>query len=257
MDGRPYAKRVRVISTPPDGWSAYRANQIIAFEMNFDIDVDMHGQVLMGFYIGQGTDGWRDATHARGSGSDTLVFAYTVRPDDAASDGLQVALGIPDSSFGGGGRITARGTDMEAIPYYLGTGPLADQLIATAAPSIASASIRSQPADGEAYQLGEVIEVTVTFSEDVRVRGYPQIELDIGGEPRLASFAVGVGSSDTAVFRYGVSDGDLDADGIGIGANSLGLNDGSNFDSAGNAAGPSHEAVAASEGQRVNATSHD
>ena len=123
VDGRPYAKRVRVTSTPPDGWSAYRANQIIEFSMNFDIDVEVNGEITMGFYVGNGTDGWRDATYVRGSGTDTLVFKYTVLPGDTDIDGVSIALGVPEHAFGGSGTITARGTDVEAIPYYVGTGP--------------------------------------------------------------------------------------------------------------------------------------
>ena len=250
VDGRPYAKRVQVISSPEAGWDAYRANQIIEFEVNFDIDVEVHGSVSMGFYVGQGTEGMRDATYARGSGSDTLVFAYTVQPDDADADGISIALGVPDSSFGGGGRITARGTDAEAIPYYLGTGPLADHKIDTTPPSITAVSIRSLPADGTAYRAGEVIKVAVTFSESVQISGEPQVELSVGDALQEASFA-GYDSSDTAVFGYMVADGDADADGIGIGANSLRLNHGGIHDSAGNAAGLSHAAVTADAGQSV------
>ena len=254
VDGRPYAKRVKVISSPSDGWEAYRANQVIEFEMGFDIDVEVHGQVLMGFYMGQGTEGWRDATYTRGSGTDTLVFAYTVQPDDADADGISIALGVPDSNFSGGGRITAKGTDVQAFPYYLGTGPLADQKIDTAPPSITAVSLRSQPADGAAYRVGEVVEVAVTFSESVQITGKPQVALDVGGGTRVASFGSQV-SSDTAVFHYTVAEGDADADGIGIGANSLRLNGGGIHDHAGNAAGLSHAAVAADEGQTVAMTS--
>ena len=251
VDGRPYAKGVTVISRPPDGWSAYRANQIIEFAMGFDIDVEVQGRVSMGFHIGQGTGGWRDATYARGSGSDTLVFAYTVQPGDAASDGISVALGIPETSFGGSGAITAKGTDTEVFPFYLGTGPLGDHRVDTSAPTITSVAIRSGPADGEAYRIGEVVEVAVGFSEAVRISGAPHLDLDIGGVSRQATRVAGGGSSDTAVFHYSMVDGDIDSDGIGIGANSLRLHSGRIHDGAGNAAGLTHEAVAADEGQRV------
>lgn len=255
VDGRPYAKRVRVISSPEAGWDAYRANQIVEFEMNFDIDVEVHGSVSMGFYMGQGTEGWRDATYARGSGSDTLVFAYTVQPGDADADGVRVALGVPESSFGGGGRITARGTNAEAFPYYLGTGALDEHRIDTAAPSITSVSIRTRPANGTAYRAGEIVEVAVTFSEALRIGGSPQLDLDIGGEARTATFA-GYDSIDTAIFQYTVAEGDADPDGIGIAANSLRLNDGEIHDGAGNAAGLSHDDVAADGGQQVDSSAH-
>ena len=250
VDGRPYGQSVRVISTPPDGWDAYRANQVVQFSMNFDIDVEVDGEVTMDFYIGSGTDGLREATYARGSGTDTLVFEYTVRPGDADIDGSSVALGVPESGFGGSGTITARSLGVEAS-YYLGTGPLADQRIDTSVPSIDSVSIQSRPADGTAYRAGEVVEVAVTFSETLRINGAPQVDLDIGGVARQASLAAHQGAGDTAVFRYPVAEGDADTDGIGIGANSLRLNGGGIYDSAGNAAGLSHAAVPANAAQRV------
>lgn len=117
VDGRPYAKRVTVISSPSDGWSTYPAIQSIKFAMNFDIDVEVHSRGLMGFYLGQGTEDMREATFAWGSGSDTLVLAYTVHPDDGDSDGIQVATRVADSKLVGRGRSTARGTDVEAFPH--------------------------------------------------------------------------------------------------------------------------------------------
>ena len=117
------------------------------------------------------------------------------------------------------------------MPYYVGTGPLADQRIDTTVPSITSVGIQSRPRDGTAYRAGEVIEVAVTFSEAVRIDGAPQVELDVGGEARQASLASGQASSKTVVFRYTVAEGDADSDGIGIGANSLRLNGGGFHDS--------------------------
>ena len=75
-------------------------------------------------------------------------------------------------------------------------------------------SIRSRPADGAAYRAGEVVEAAVTFSEAVRISGAPQLDLDVGGESRTATFT-GYDSSDTAVFQYVVAAGDADSDGIG------------------------------------------
>ena len=255
VDGRPWVMRAQVTSTPPDEWEAYRANQIIEISMTFDIDVEVSGEASVEFYIGSETEASRHATYARGSGTDTLVFAYTVQPGDTDPDGIRIALGQPGSGFGGSGTITARGTDVEPIPYYLGTDHLADHKVDAVAPDISSVTIRSRPSNGESYRAGEVIEVAVGFSETVRISGEPQIRLDIGGVARQAALAGDQGSSDAAVFHYTVVEDDADADGIGIGANSLRPNGGGIHDGAGNAAGLSHEAVAATEGQRVDTSS--
>ncbi len=52
----------------------------------------------------------------------------------------------------------------------------------------------------------------------------------------------------------GALQGDVDTDGIGIGANGLKLNGGGIYDIAGNSAGLSHDTVAADSGQKVDAS---
>ena len=52
-------------------------------------------------------------------------------------------------------------------------------------------------------------------------------------------------------FQYQMQEDDTDTDRIGISANSLKLNGGAIYDKAGNAAGLSHNAVAADSSQKV------
>ena len=70
------------------------------------------------------------------------------------------------------------------------------------------------------YALGEAIEVTVTFSENVTVAGTPEIALTVGGNTRTAAYTSGRGSANL-VFAYTVIAGETDADGVSIGANAL------------------------------------
>ena len=260
VDGRPYVQSVNITSAPPDAWDAYRANQVIELTMRFNTDVVVEEPVHAGLYIGEAL---RQAPYLRGSGSDTLVFAYTVRPGDMDSQGVMVAAGSRSTGLGGSGAIKAEGTDVVVSPTYEGTGHLADHKVDTSAPSVASISFESRPADGVAYDTGESIEVEVAFDQEVTIDGDPMLELDVGGVVRLALYRPGVAEGestdervfvDAAVFHYAVQDGDLDADGVGISANSLLLNGGHIRDSAGNAAGLSHEAVAADSGQKVDAS---
>ena len=93
----------------------------------------------------------------------------------------------------------------------------------------------------------------VVFSEQVMATGDLQLELDVGGIARQATLLpVPEGTfSNPLVFQYMVQEGDMDSDGIGIGANLLKLNGGGIHDSAGNAADVSHGAVPAEPGQKV------
>ena len=76
------------------------------------------------------------------------------------------------------------------------------------------------------YKFGDIIEVTVTFSEVVDVTGTPQIDLTIESMTRQAGYQSDPSSTDL-VFRYTVADTDEDTDGVTIDANTLKLNGGS------------------------------
>ena len=98
----------------------------------------------------------------------------------------------------------------------------------SAAPTVSSVVVTSDPGADETYAIGDAIDVTVTFSDTVTVDatgGTPQLELDVGGTPRQAAYASGTGTA-ALVFTYNVVLGDEDTDGIAIGVDKLDLNGG-------------------------------
>ena len=99
------------------------------------------------------------------------------------------------------------------------------------------------------YRIGDDVQVTVTFSENVTVTGSPELELAIGSNNRTAGYESAEGS--TVVFSYTVTEGDSDSDGIAINANKLTLNGGAIKDAANNDASLSHDALAAQDGHKV------
>ena len=80
---------------------------------------------------------------------------------------------------------------------------------AQVAPTITNLAFTSTPADGgDAYYVGETIEVTVTFSEAVTVTGVPTLTLDLDksgtdAEP-LAEYKAGSGTAELT-FEYVVA----------------------------------------------------
>ena len=119
-------------------------------------------------------------------------------------------------------------------------------------PSISSIALTSDPSDG-VYAIGETVEATVTFSKEVTVGdsgGEPTLTLDIGGVSREAAHASGSGSA-ALVFSYTIAEGDLDRDGIAIGANELALNGATIRDSLGLDAKLGHDARSAQLGHKV------
>ena len=119
----------------------------------------------------------------------------------------------------------------------------------TTAPTVRTVAITSRPERNATYAAGKEIEVTVTFSETVVVTGTPGLRLNAGGVSRTAAYRSGTGAA--AVFVYMVADGESDADGVSIDANSLTLNGGRIRDGANNNALLTHDGLAANAGHKV------
>ena len=83
--------------------------------------------------------------------------------------------------------------------------------------------VSSNPQRGDTYRRGETIEVSVTFSHEVEVRGNPLLSLFLGTSSawRGARYAAGSGSK-VLKFRYTVQPTDRDTDGITISASDPG-----------------------------------
>lgn len=103
---------------------------------------------------------------------------------------------------------------------------------------------------GSTYKVGDVVDVTVEFSEAVRVTGAPRLGLLVGSNTRQAAYLGGANST-TLTFRYTVAAGDSDLDGISINAGSLNLNAGTIADAAGNNANIANPAVVANANSKV------
>ena len=138
----------------------------------------------------------------------------------------------------------------------------------TTAPTVSSIAITSDPDDdvredvpyrarggthhvrpSGIYGIGDAIEVTVTFNEDVTVTGAPKLDLNVGGRSKTAGYLSN--QDKKVVFSYTVAEGDSDTNGIAIDANKLRLNGGSIRDAAGNDADLSHDALAAQADHEV------
>ena len=159
-------------------------------------------------------------------------------------------------------RLTLLAVVLMAAAGHLGIHgriPALAQTADTTAPTISSIAVTSDPDDDDSrfafwydegvYGIGDEVEVTVTFSEDVTVTGSPRLELTIGSSAKNAAYKSANGSK--VVFGYTVASGDSDTDGISIAADKLTLNGGTIEDAADNAANLSHSALSAQAGHKV------
>ena len=254
MDGRPYPQSISITSSPAAESDTYGPDEVIQVSVQFDQNVTAGADAAVILQIGSDSNNSR-ATYASGNGTPTLVFEYTVESGDTDGDGISGYL--PH-----GHDIKATGTD---ALYQPGAGEDRNAMTLgvdanhkvegsltgddATAPTISSVAITSDPGDDDTYGLGDAIQVTVTFSEDVTVTGTPQLELDLGGTAKTADYSSTNGTA--VVFSYTVAQDDTDNDGIAISADKLTLNDGTIQDEAENDATLTHTAVAADSGHRV------
>ena len=182
-----------------------------------------------------GTD--KIATYTRGSGTTKLVFEYTVATGDGTANGISIQVNKLELN---GGTIKDS-DDNAAVLDHKALALQTDHTVDATPPTVDAVAITSSPKNGT-YKIGDTIQATVTFSEAVTVTGTPQLTLTIGNAPKKANWTSGSGTT-SLVFAYTVQSGDVDEDGISIGANKLAFNGGTIKDAAGNAATLTHSAV--------------
>ncbi len=176
----------------------------------------------------------RDAVYVSGSGSNTLVFKYTVQAGDISADlDFQSAAALQLN----GAMISNNTSDLAVLTLPTVGGPdslggRSNIVVDGVVPVVANVQV---PTDGT-YIVGQNLDFTVNFSENVVVDssgGVPRIAvtLDTGGTA-YAEYVSGSGGS-ALVFRLTVASGQLDSNGVTLGS-SVQLNGGSIRDTAGN-----------------------
>ncbi|MFZ5970546.1 MAG: PKD domain-containing protein [Bacteroidota bacterium] len=204
----------------------YTTGEVIDIDVVFSHTVNVTGTPQITLETGT-TD--RVVNYSSGSGSNTLTFNYTVQLGDVSSDldyigtnALQLNGGVIERANGNDAILTL------ATPGAANSLGANKALVLDAQPFVTQVS--ASTANG-AYNVPDVIDVTVTFSENVIVTGFPQIELELGATDRMATYLSG-STTNVLTFRYIVQPGDnsLDLDYTGTGA--LSLNGGTIVDGA-------------------------
>ena len=119
----------------------------------------------------------------------------------------------------------------------------------TTDPTVSKLEITSDAGSDSTYAIRDVIEVTVTFSEDVFVTGTPQLTLRVGDQDRTAIYDSVTDAE--VLFRYRVVVGDVDTNGVSIAADSLSLNGGTLKDGSDNEADLDHRALGTQSRHKV------
>lgn len=165
----------------------------------------------------------RRATYVDGSGNtdNTLHFRYTVESGDEDKDGISIAHG--SQSLVGGKLVDATNSGTAVGRGFPAVGASSSRMVDGIKPRVKTTNgvvITMRDDGGDIHGLGDDIEVTVTFDEDVHVDETVSelvLILSIGQHSRRATFVGGSGTA-ALIFNYTVQRGDQDDDGISIGA---------------------------------------
>ncbi len=228
------------------------AQQTVSLAINDVVEVDTTPPVI--------TSAATAAAITEGSGASQLV--YRVTADDASVVSYSLVAGGDSDKFSidsTSGNVTltedpdtaqqtsysfsvlatdAAGNVSEAysvtLPVLAAGGPTVDAIALTDA----------NGARNNYLNQDDVLRAAVTMSAATSVTGEPGLLLKIGGSDVVASYESGSGSAEL-VFAYTIVNGENDADGISIDANSLVANGATITDASLRAATLEHDAVAA------------
>ena len=218
----------------PNG--AYMAGQVISITVAMSEPVDVTGTPT----ISLNTSPARSASYASGTGTEFLVFSYTVQAGDTV--GILNYTSVNSLALAGGTiRDLAASNSVLTLPSIGGGSSLGDRselTIDTTAPLVNDVA---SPTSNSTHSVGAQIDVTVALTEPVYVTGSPRIQLNVTNTAvttRYATYSSGSGTG-ALTFSYTVqgpnsASGDYAADLNYSSTAALTLNGGTLKDAAGN-----------------------
>ena len=265
----PTVSSLRVASTPA-AHDSYAPGETITMEVTFSEPVLVTGVPCL--LINVGRELRRPAAYASGSGTDKLLFSYTVVAGDRDRRGIMAfnyegrPLRLSCTEGGAAGTIrdaAHNDADLRHRSYFgeeskhMVGGPkvISDRT----RPTVTDMQVISSPESGDTYRDRETIRVQVTFSEPV-VADSPRIGLWIGQNRKDMTYREGTGTN-KLTFGYRVRPEDRDSQGISIVTTKLPLYEKLGWpsitDSADNFVNPAHEAIPTQSGHKVAGSASD
>ena len=197
------------ITSDAGGDNAYDVGDTIEITVTFSEDVTVSGTPQIKLKVGEITR----IVSASLSYNDVIIFPYTVVVGDVDNDGVSVdANSLTTETY----IQDDDGNDAD-LSHEATTGSSSHKVLTV--PAVLSVEVTSDAGDDDTYIVGDTIEITVTFSEDIDVNGTPKLNIKIGDKTRAASYSSTNGAA--VSFTYTVVEGDVDTDGVSVEANSL------------------------------------
>ncbi len=227
VDGIPLVEEPVRVTSSPDAGTWYSSGETIEITVNLTDPVTVSGNPRFRFKLGNGPGHNSGrviaaAYDAARSTTTSLVFSYTVQTTDADNNGIWIGDGTQTLLLDAADAVRdAAGRSADLNHCIVKT--MANHKV-HGGPWITGVAVTSSPASGNVYRLGETIEITVTYDQEVTVAGDPEFEFSLGSPgaaagtgDRRAAYDTGASSAASLVFTYTVLPTDEDSDGIWIG----------------------------------------
>ena len=209
----------------------YILGETIRITLTFSENVDVTRTPRLKIDMDPAEWGEKWAAYESGSGTARLTFTHTVVEPNYSTQGIAV---LEDSLEMNGGSIKSAASDTEAELSHTGRDHDPEHKVdwrqsPPTTPTVSGMEITSDAGDEDTYLLGDVIRITLTFSETVNVTGSPRLKIDMdpaewGEKP--AAYASGSGTTHLT-FTHTVVEPNLSRQGIAVMENTLALNGGS------------------------------
>ena len=206
----------------------YILGDVIRITLTFSEAVNVTGSPQLKIDMDPADWGEKRAAYEDGSGTASLTFAHTVVEPNYSTQGIAV---LEDTLELNGGSIKSAASDTDAELAHDGRDHDPEHKVdwRRSVPTVSSVEITSDAGDEDTYILGDVIRITLTFSERVNVTGSPRLKIDMDpanwGE-KWAGYESGSGTA-VLTFTHTVVEPNLSTQGIAVLENSLELNGGS------------------------------
>ena len=221
----PIGTGMEITSEPADG-DTYRYGETIDIALTLSAAVDVEGAKNLNARVAGAGGSWRGPIYKSGSGTNILVFGYTVQTRDLDTDGISIEnsyiQGGIRHGWGGSGTVKVKGTDVVVPPAFTGLSSQSGHKL-DGRPYPKAISITSTPTlRPDVYGQDEVIQVSVMFDQNVTVDGNAKVDLFVGAEnsemppwfwARPAFYVSGSGT-DTLFFELTVLYSDSDINGV-------------------------------------------
>jgi FG-GAP repeat/FG-GAP-like repeat len=229
----PEVNQVAITSATGAQNNTLNAGDVVTLTVDMTEVVQVSGTPQLALTIGGAVV---QANYLGGSGTNQLSFTYTIQAGQTDANGIAIAANA--LQLNGGTIQDAAGND--AVLTHQAVADNANYLVDTASPAVSQMLIDVETGEGD------IVHVTVNFTEAVSVSGTPQLTVKLGDDTVQATYdaqaTANSGSGTSLVFSYLITGGQTYHNGIQIAANSLQLNGGSINDAAGNNAVLTHPA---------------